>query len=241
MNKRFLLVSMLVILAMVFTACGPKAETLAKSINMNYGGEPPTADPNLATDTTSVQCDEMFFLGLTDFDDKTLETIPELATKWEVSTDGLTWKFFLRKDVNWVLYDPATKKVTEKGPVTAYDVEYSVKRTLDPVTASDYAYVDYIIKNGQAFNTGEITDAGEVGVKALDAYTVQFTLEKPAGYFPGIAGMWVNRPVPRAVIEQYGDKWTEPGNIWSLIASWKRLARTGRLLGMLKTIRSRPL
>lgn len=225
MNKKFVLVSLLVIVAMVLSACGGGGEKLAKSINMNLGTEPPTLDPNLATDTTSVQCDELLFLGLTDFDDKTLETIPELATKWEVSPDGLTWTFYMRKDVVWVQYDPATKKVTEKGPVTAYDVEYSVKRTLDPVTASDYAYVDYIIKNGQKFNTGEITDANEVGVKALDAYTVQFTLEKPAGYFAGIAGMWVNRPVPREPIEKFGDKWTEPGNIWTngpyMLETWE--------------------
>lgn len=225
MNKKFVLVSLLVVVAMVLAACGGGGEKLAKSINLNLGTEPPTLDPGLATDTTSVQCDELLFLGLTDFDDKTLETIPELATKWEVSPDGLTWTFYMRKDVVWVHYDPATKKVTEKGPVTAYDIEYGVKRTLDPVTASDYAYVDYIIKNGQKFNTGEITDANEVGVKALDAYTVQFTLEKPAGYFAGIAGMWVNRPVPREPIEQFGDKWTEPGNIWTngpyMLETWE--------------------
>jgi oligopeptide transport system substrate-binding protein len=215
MNKRFLLVSLLVILAMVFTACGPKGEKLATSINMNCLSEPPTHDPNLATDTTSVQNVHLLYLGLTQFDAKTNETIPRLATKWEVSSDGLTWKFFLRKDAVWVHYDPATKKVTEKGPVTAYDVEYSVKRMFDPVTASEYAYVGYIVKNSQKFNTGEITDPAEVGVKALDAYTVQFTVEEPAGFFPGIAGMWFMNPVPREPIEKFGDKWVEPGNVWT--------------------------
>ena len=121
----------------------------------------------------------------------------------------------MRKDVQWVQYDPATKKTTKKGPVTAKDVVYGVKRTVNPETASDYAYVDYIIKNAEAINTGENTDLDSLGVRAVDDYTVEFTLEQPAGYFPGIAGMWVNRPQPQAAIEAGGDKWTEPGNIWT--------------------------
>ncbi len=225
MNKKFVLVSLLVVLAMLFTACGGGGEQVGTELNFNLGTEPPTADPGLATDTTSVQVDELLFLGLTDFDDKTLEVIPELAETWDVSSDGLTWTFHMRKDVVWVHYDPASKAVTEKGSVTAYEVEYGVKRMLDPVTASDYAYVDYGIKNAYEFNTGEITDANEVGVKALDDWTVQFTLAQPAGYFPGIAGMWINRPVPRVPIEQFGDKWTEPGNIWTngsyMLESWE--------------------
>jgi len=188
-------------------------------INLNLGTEPPTADPQLATDTTSVQVDELLFLGLTDFDDKTLEVIPELAEKWSVSADGLKWTFNMRKDIYWVQYFPADGKVEKKRPVTAHDVEYGVKRCLDPATASDYAYVLYIIKGGEAFNTATVTDAAAlkdaVGVKALDDYTIEFELVAPAGYFPGIAGMWVARPVPKEVIEEHKDKWTEPGNIWT--------------------------
>ncbi|HZD44221.1 MAG TPA: peptide ABC transporter substrate-binding protein, partial [Methanomicrobiales archaeon] len=211
----FLVVSALVVVSMMISGCGPKGQALAKSINLDLGTEPPTADPGLATDTTSVQVDELLFLGLTDFDEKTMEVIPELATEWSVSDDGLTWTFKMRKDVNWVKYDPATKKFEKERPVTAQDVEYGVKRTLDPATASDYAYVLYIVKNAQAYNTGEITDATTVGVRALDDTTVQFTLEQPAGYFPGIAGMWIARPVPQEAIDEYGDSWTEPGNIWT--------------------------
>ena len=121
----------------------------------------------------------------------------------------------MRKDVQWVQYDPATKKATKKGPVTAKDIVYGVKRTVDPATASSYAYVDYIIKNAEAINTGENKDLESLGVRAVDDYTVEFTLTQPAGYFPGIAGMWVNRPQPQAAIEAGGDKWTEPGSIWT--------------------------
>jgi len=197
-------------------------------INLNLGTEPPTVDPGLATDTTSVQCDELFFLGLTDFDDKTLEVIPELAEKWEVSADGLKWKFTMRQDIYWVQYDAASGKVEKKRPVTAQDVEYGVKRTLDPATASEYAYVLYVIKGGEEFNTQTVTDPvsmDTVGVKALSDYEVEFEVVAPAGYFPGIAGMWIARPVPQEVIKEHGDKWTEPDNIWTngsyLMDSWE--------------------
>mgnify|MGYP000165086178 CR=1 FL=1 len=225
-NKRlFLLVAGLVIMAMLAGGCGPKGEALAKSINLDHGTEPPTIDPGLSTDTTSVQCVELLFMGLTRFDAKTMDVIPWLATKWEPSPDGLSWKFTMRKDVNFVRYDPATKKFEKKRPVTANDVVYAVRRTLDPATASDYAYVLFIIKNGQAFNEGKVTDPAEVGVKALDDYTVEFTLEQPAGYFPAIAGMWVAKPVAKEAIDAGGDKWTEPGNIWTTgpyaLESWE--------------------
>jgi oligopeptide transport system substrate-binding protein len=98
--------------------------------------------------------------------------------------------------------------------VNAYDIEYGAKRTIDPVTASNYAYVLYVIENAQAVNSAEEgVTLDDVGVKALDDWTVEFTLESPAGYFPAIAGMWVSRPMPQWVIEAAGDKWTEPGTI----------------------------
>ncbi|MGB6606739.1 MAG: peptide ABC transporter substrate-binding protein, partial [Atribacterota bacterium] len=58
------------------------------TLEWNLGAEPPTLDPSLATDTTSVDVVEQLFLGLTDFDDETMAVIPELATSWEVSEDG---------------------------------------------------------------------------------------------------------------------------------------------------------
>lgn len=179
------------------------ALTAPVTLQWNLATEPPTLDPALGTDTTSIWVIEQLFLGLTDYDDETMEVVPELATSWEVSEDGLVWAFHLRKDVYW----------TDGRPVTAHDIEYAVKRTCDPATASDYAYVLYIIKGAQEVNSGDVTDLDYIGVKAIDDYTIQFALNQPAGYFPAIAGMWVTRPVPRLAIEKYGIKWTEPENI----------------------------
>ena len=251
MKKFYILISLLVLAGMVLAACGgqqaPQTVVVTKIVeqagekvvvtqvveviptpppepvvlDINWGTEPPTADPALATDTTSVAVTGQMFMGLTKFDPKTGEVTPWLAESWEVSDDGTVFTFHLRKDIPWVKYNTATGEVElvtdDNGNpryVNAHDVEYAVKRTLDPATASDYAYVLYIIKNAQAFNEGaEGVTADDVGVKALDDWTVQFTLESPAAFFPAIVGMWVASPVPQWVIEAAGDKWTEPGTI----------------------------
>jgi len=99
--------------------------------------------------------------------------------------------------------------------VTAHDVVYSIRRALDPATEAVGAYTDYVIKNAEAVNYGENEDLESLGVRAVDDYTVEFTLEHPVVYFPGLLASQVNRIVPQRAIEQYGERWTEPGNIWT--------------------------
>ena len=192
------------LLGLIFTLIvGVMAFGQVKTLYWNLNTEPPSLDPNISTDTTSIQVEQALFLGLTDFDDATMAVVPELATRWEASEDGLTWTFYMRDDAIW----------TDGTPVTAHQVVYSVKRTLDPATGSSYAYVLWMIDGAQAFNNEEGGTADGVGVTALDDYTVQFTLNQPAGYFPSIAGMWVCRPLPQTVVEKHGDAWTEAANI----------------------------
>ena len=196
------------------------------TLDYNLGTEPPTLDPALATDVPSITIIEHLFLALTDLAEEDMTPIPELATKWETPDDGQTWVFHMRNDVPWVWYNPATGEVEvvkddDGNPrvVNAHDVVYGVKRTLDPRTASDYAYVLYVIKGGEALNTADPTkddiDAllDAVGVEAVDDFTVKFTLEYPAAYFPQIASMWVTRPEPSWVIQDKGERWIEPGFI----------------------------
>ena len=78
-----------------------------------------------------------------------------------------------------------------------------------------YAAFLYDIKNGEAFNKGQVTDAGQVGVKAKDDWTLEVTLEGPRGYFPVLTAYLAALPGHKASIEKHGDKWTEPGNIVS--------------------------
>ncbi len=196
------------------------------TVNINWGTEPPTADPALATDTTSSSVIGSIFMGLTDLDDETQEAIPSLATDWEASEDNTVWTFHLRDDVPWVKYNPTTGEVEqvkdEDGNprmVTAQDVVYGVKRTIDPRTASDYAYIMYVIKGAEDLNTAdpeaenfqELLDS--VGVEAVDDHTVKFTLEYGAGFFPQITSMSTTYAMPQWVIEDKGERWIEPGFI----------------------------
>jgi len=193
------------------------------TLNWNFGTEPPTLDPALATDTTSVDLLRNLQVGLTQLTPDG-DVLPMLATDWDISEDGLEYTFHLRDDAKWVVYHPGTGEIEVMRPVTAQDVVYGTKRTLDPRTASDYAYVLYVIKGGEALNTADFEALSEeeqqalldgVGIEALDDYTVKVTLEYPAPYFPGIASMWVMRPMPREPIEERGERWIEPGFYWS--------------------------
>lgn len=194
------------------------------TLNWNFGTEPPTIDPALATDTTSVDIVGNIFVGLTRFDPITGEVIPYLATDWESGEDddgNQTWTFNLRDDIAWVNYNPVSGETTQVmdadgNPmfVNAHDVVYGVQRTLNPDTGSDYSYVLYAVKNGADVNGGsEEMTIDDVGVTAIDDWTVQFTLENPAGYFPAIAGMWIANAQPQGAIEEWEDKWTEAGLI----------------------------
>jgi len=110
--------------------------------------------------------------------------------------------------------------------ITAHDVEYAVKRVADPATGANWAYLLYhIVLNLFEVNTGVAGfTVDDVGVKALDDSTVQFTLEHPAGYFPYMIALQTTRPVPHEPIEKYGDRWVEPGFIWTsgpyMLTNW---------------------
>jgi oligopeptide transport system substrate-binding protein len=192
-----------------------------------------TIDPGLTNDLAHIEVTEQLFLGLTDFDPDTYEVLPELATDWNVSEDGSIYTFHLREDVKW----------TNGESVTAHDIVWAIKRNLLPETESKNAFTLYILKNAQAINKGQlkmssdgqILDeygnpdtkiASQLGVEAIDDYTVDFTLEHAAGYFPALASLWTYRPLPRKVVKQYGKNWIEPENIQTngsyMLTDWNK-------------------
>ena len=105
--------------------------------------------------------------------------VPGLAESWETSEDGLTWTFHLRDGLKWYDYTGA-----EVADLTAQDFVDALKYVCTPAYESGVYYVvEGIIANASAYYEGEITDFAEVGVKALDDKTVQYTLSSEAGYF----------------------------------------------------------
>lgn len=197
-------------------------------LRINLGpGDVPTLDPALATDTSSVQVISELGVGLTRLNEVTLELEPGMAEKWESSEDGLTYTFYIRQGIPWVRWNgtEVEQVLDEEGnprTVTANDFEYGIKRTCNPDTASDYAYVLAFAIKGcdellNAENWGELSEEERqalidgVAVKALDDSTLQVTFTTPAVYNLNIIGMWVAYAQPKWLIEERGDRWTETG------------------------------
>jgi oligopeptide transport system substrate-binding protein len=126
--------------------------------------------------------------------------VPSLAERWEIDPDGLRYRFRLREGLTW----------SDGVPLTAADVEYGIKRTLDPRRPGVSVSVYFVLENAQDYALGRLDDASLVGVRALDERTVEFRLEAPAPYFLAVVNRPDAAPQPRQAIEEHGDGWTEP-------------------------------
>lgn len=208
----------------VVTAPPPAAAAEAKALRLNMGpGDIPTLDPALGTDTSSIQIIWETHLGLTRQDEATNEVQPGIAESWDISDDGLVYTFHLRPDIYWVKYNGEEVVQVldcENNPrtVKAQDFEYGILRTLNPETASQYAYVLAFALAGAAdYNNGVTDDPSTVGVKVIDDLTLELTFIEPAAYNAAIAGMWIAAAQPQWVIEgddcteARGERWTETG------------------------------
>ena len=189
-------------------AAAPKlapGEKLAREQVFRYGGGGwYQVDPGSHDFNKDLYCQGVASLwaGLMKFN-ADFQAVPYVATKVTPNKDASVWTFTLRKDAKW----------SDGSAFTARDFEYSFKRQLDPATAAPYASFLYDIKNGEAFNKKQLTDASQVGVRAKDDWTLEVTLEGPRGYFPVLSAYLAALPGHRASIEKHGDKWTEAGNL----------------------------
>ncbi|KFD21462.1 oligopeptide ABC transporter substrate-binding protein OppA [Yokenella regensburgei] len=133
------------------------------------------------------------------------QPVAGVAESWD-NKDFKVWTFHLRKDAKW----------SDGSPVTAQDFVYSWQRLADPKTASPYeSYLQY----GHIANIDEIIagkkPATDLGVKAIDDHTLEVTLSEPVPYFYKLLVHSSMSPVPKAAIEKFGEKWTQPANIVS--------------------------
>jgi len=199
---------------------GPKIVTLG----FGAPGDVSTMDPNLATDTSSTTFVNATTIGLTYLNEADATLHPGMASSWDISEDGKTYTFHLIEGIPWVRWNgEEVVEVTDcqETPavrtVTAGDFEYSIKRALNPETASDYAYVlAFAIAGGSEYNAGEGT-ADDVAVHAVDDATLEVTFLDDAAYNANIIGLWTAHAVPQWIIEgddcteARGDRWSEPG------------------------------
>ena len=176
------------------------------------GSEPNTLDPHRSTGTWEHRILTDLFVGLTQ-DSPQGHPIPGMATHWETSADGLTWTFHLR-DARW----------SDGVPITADDFVFSLRRIMTPGEASEYAYLLYFIKNAQPVNAGRMP-VTELGVRAINPRTLEIRLEHPAPYLLEVASHTTMMPVPRHVVERWGNAWVQPehfvGNGPYRLVSWR--------------------
>jgi oligopeptide transport system substrate-binding protein len=174
------------------TAAGDKEQYM----NVAMNAEPGTLDPSRATDTySSIVISEVEeALTRCEQDEKGKDVIkPAGAESWTVSDDGLTWTFKLREN-----------KWSDGQEVKASDYVYSIKRTLNPATASSYTGMLSPVKGADAYAAGK-GNAEDVGVKAADDKTLVFTLESPCAYFLDLTYFRLFTPQRQDYVEKYGD------------------------------------
>ena len=125
--------------------------------------------------------------------------VPSMAEDWSVSKDGLTYTYTIRKDAKWY-----TSEGEEYAAVKAQDFVTGLKYAADKKSDGLYL-VQESIKGLDAYVKGEITDFSQVGIKALDDYTVQYTLNKPESFWNSKTTMGVLAPVNEEFLNSKGD------------------------------------
>ena len=167
LRKVFL--SVLLVLIILVSGCGPRAEYKGGEL-VRLWDDPPTLDPHLASDVTAATIIVELFGGLVTLD-RNLKVVPDLAEKWKISPDGKTYTFYLRRDA----------KFHDGKLVTAEDVKWSLERAADPNTQSptvDTYLGDIVgVREKLKGETKEMT-----GVKVIDDRTVEITIDAPKAY-----------------------------------------------------------
>lgn len=184
-------------------------------LNLGNGTEPKDLDPHTVTGIPESTIVQSLFEGLVGKDPKTLEPVPGVAERWKISKDGKTYTFYLRKNAKW----------SNGEDLKASDFIYSWKRLLDPKTASEYAFQGFYIQGGKEYHLGKLKEEKALGLRALDAYTLQVSLENPTPYFLSLLHHHSLYPVHQKTVEKHGMRWTKPGNLVSngafQLVSWK--------------------
>ncbi len=176
----------------------PGEPTATLRVTSSY--RPRDHDPRSAISWPDIQlCMQLFDRLVEQWPERTI--VPSLADRWEIADDGLRYVFHLRDGLQW----------SDGTPLTAGDIEFGIKRVLDPVTPGSSVAIYFVLENGQDYYLGRNADADRVGVKALDDRTVEFRLVAPAPYFMSVMNRPDGGPQPRHSIEAENASWTDVG------------------------------
>ena len=210
--KKFVSLLVIVLFAVALVACQPKEKGIPGVLRWNIGADPLTLDPSLNGASDGGDVINNTHEGLV----REINGVvyPGIAESWETSTDGLTVTFNLRES-NW----------SDGTPLTANDFIYTYRRAMDPLTASEYSWiweytnvvgaVDFVFADTEA--EGYDADAlwAEVGITAVDNYTLQFELVNPTGYFVSLMAFYHFMPVKQSSVEAAGGE----DGLWAKVPS----------------------
>ncbi|MBU3922298.1 MAG: peptide ABC transporter substrate-binding protein, partial [Alphaproteobacteria bacterium] len=202
MRRTLLSASLLALAAFSLAACGGAGGTKEKpgdvpTLRRGISAQVDTLDPHKSSaQWENIIIGDMMIGLMTDGPDG--KPLPGMAESYEVDATGTVWTFHLG-DFVW----------SDGQPVTANDFVFAFRRLQDPTVASQYASLLWLVKNAQKVNALELPPE-ELGIRAVDARTVEITLEYPAPYLLGLLTHYTTFPVPQHVVEQYGDAWIQP-------------------------------
>ncbi|MDQ7029039.1 MAG: peptide ABC transporter substrate-binding protein [Ardenticatenia bacterium] len=206
--------ALLLLLLLLLTAqCRwwPRREPPPAVLDVHQATLPRMLDPTRAQSIAEMNVTRQLFAGLTRLSADGRDILPDLATEWKASGDRRIYTFYLRQEAVWV-----DRQGQAVGPITADDVVWTFRRLCDPTTGAASAPLFYIIEGCEdAHKATGIPDLEGIDVRAVDDFTVEFTLVEPATYFPALLTALAARPLPRALIDAAGDAWAKPDALWT--------------------------
>ncbi|MDD6386555.1 peptide ABC transporter substrate-binding protein [Lactobacillus equicursoris] len=197
-GKLFATGSVTLAAAALLAACGSSSSSSSskpQKLAWTEAAELTTMDPSKATDRYDADQFNNVMEGLIRLSNNAKAT-PGMATSWKESKDGKTWTFNLRKGAKW----------SNGDEVTANDFVYSWRRTVNPKTASEYAYLFSGVKNADQIVAGKKA-VNTLGVKADGKYKLTVTLERRIPYFKLLMGFYIFFPQNQKFVEKCGSKY----------------------------------
>ena len=210
-GKVLLATSALLLSASVLVACsgGKSGSSGGQTYSYVYTQDPDTLDYSISNKKSTSEFTGNAIDGLLEVD-KYGNLIPSLAKDWTVSKDGLTYTYKLRKGVKWM-----TSEGEEYGEVKAQDFVTGLKHAADKKSQAIYL-VQKSVKGLDDYVSGKTSDFSTVGVKAIDDYTVQYTLSQPESFWNSKTTMGILMPVNEEFLKSKGDDYgqgTSPSSI----------------------------
>ena len=191
--------------ALLLTACGQseKKADAPKTFSYVYAIDPSSLDYSVTSKSSTSDVIANVVDGLLE-NDKYGNLIPSLAEDWSVSKDGLTYTYKLRKGVKWY-----TSEGEEYAEVKAQDFVTGLKHAADG-KSDGLSLLQDSIKGLAAYISGESNDFSTVGVKAVDDYTVEYTLNKPESFWNSKVTTATMLPVNEEFLNSKGSDYGAP-------------------------------